>query len=123
MEHCLLRTTRVTYTVGIDFGTESARSVLVDCSDGLEVATCVYEYANGVIDQCLPAPDEDVVLPSDWALQDPRDYMRALEQVRPLLNDAGVAAEQVKRDRDRFSPRARCCQHSVMARPYLCSMI
>ena len=48
------------YTVGIDFGTESGRAVLVDCDDGRELATAVYPYRNGVVDQHLPPPDDDV---------------------------------------------------------------
>jgi L-ribulokinase len=85
-----------TYTVGIDFGTESARAVLVDCSDGTELATQVYRYANGVIDQRLPPPDEDVVLEPDWALQDPQDYVRALKETVPaLLAETGVAPTSV----------------------------
>jgi L-ribulokinase len=85
----------MTYVLGIDFGTESARAVLVDCADGAEVATRVHQYANGVIDEHLPAPDADVPLGPDWALQDPRDYVRALQEVRPLLSDAGIAAAEV----------------------------
>jgi len=38
------------YTIGIDFGTESARAVLVRLSDGAELASAVSEYADGVID-------------------------------------------------------------------------
>ena len=30
------------YAVGVDFGTESGRAVLVDCEDGGELATAVY---------------------------------------------------------------------------------
>jgi L-ribulokinase len=33
------------YTIGIDFGTESGRAVLVDVASGEEVATCVHPYA------------------------------------------------------------------------------
>ena len=44
------------YAVGIDFGTESGRAVLVDVADGRELATAVYRYANGVIDEHLPQP-------------------------------------------------------------------
>ena len=61
------------YAVGLDFGTESGRAVLVDLASGAEIAAAIHEYANGVIDRRLPAPDTDVVLEPDWALQDPDD--------------------------------------------------
>jgi L-ribulokinase len=77
------------YAVGVDFGTESGRAVLVDCADGSEVATAVYPYANGVIDERLP--DGDVELEPDWALQDPEDYLRTFQQAVPrLLAETGV---------------------------------
>src|SRR5579862_1971216 len=79
------------YSIGIDYGTESARAVLVDCADGRELATAVHQYANGVIDERLPAPDEDVALGHDWALQDPRDYVAALREAVPAaVAQAGV---------------------------------
>src|SRR5262249_38533703 len=73
------------YTVGVDFGTESGRAVLVDCADGRELATTVYPYANGVIDERLPEPNAHVELEPDWALQDPADYLRTLEHVVPAV--------------------------------------
>ena len=42
------------FALGIDYGTESARALLVDVADGNEVATAVYEYSNGVITEALP---------------------------------------------------------------------
>jgi L-ribulokinase len=83
------------YSIGVDFGTESGRAVLVDVSNGRELATVVHPYANGVIDQHLPAPDEDVRLPPDWALQDPEDYLDTFRAVRRLLAEAGVSAADV----------------------------
>ena len=84
------------YAVGIDFGTESGRAVLVDCTDGHELATAVYPYRNGVIDECLPPPHDDVRLEPDWALQDPEDYVRTLQETVPrLLTDAGVEPADV----------------------------
>ena len=84
------------YAVGIDFGTESGRAVLVDVATGEEVATAVHEYANGVIDERLPAPHDHVRLPADWALQDPADYIATMRTVVPeVLRSAGAAADDV----------------------------
>ena len=48
-------------------------------------------YANGVIDERLPAPHDDVELEPDWALQDPEDYVRTLEDAVPaVLAETGV---------------------------------
>ena len=78
-----------TYAVGIDFGTESGRAVLVDCSEGQELGTTVYTYRHGVIDERLP--DDGVALEPDWALQDPEDYVRSLQETVPaLLAETGV---------------------------------
>jgi L-ribulokinase len=86
----------VSLSLGVDFGTESARAVLVDCADGREIGTSVEPYRNGVIDARLPAPDDDVELEPDWALQDPRDYVRGFEDsVRRVLADADVSPDDV----------------------------
>ena len=42
------------YTLGIDFGTESGRAVLMEVGTGKEIVTSIYPYANGVIDKKLP---------------------------------------------------------------------
>jgi L-ribulokinase len=82
---------RTKYAIGIDFGTESGRAIIVDCANGRELATAVYRYRNGVIDEHLPEPHDDVRLDPDWALQDPEDYMRTLEETVPsLLAQTGV---------------------------------
>jgi L-ribulokinase len=79
------------YAIGVDFGTESARALLVDCADGQELATAVYPYRNGVIDEHLPEPHEHVRLEPDWALQDPEDYLRTFAATVPaLLAETGV---------------------------------
>jgi L-ribulokinase len=84
------------YAIGIDFGTESGRAVLVDVSTGREMATEIYQYQNGVVDERLPAPDDDVRLEHDWALQDPLDYIRTLQRtVPPVVRRAGVEAADV----------------------------
>jgi L-ribulokinase len=79
------------YAVGVDFGTESGRAVLVDCADGRELATRVQPYRHGVLDEALPPPYDHVALEPDWALQDPEDYVRTLQEtVPPLLDETGV---------------------------------
>jgi L-ribulokinase len=73
------------YAIGVDFGTESGRAILVDVADGRQIATAVQPYLNGVIDERLPYPDDDVILPHDWALQDPDDYLRVLQLAVPTV--------------------------------------
>lgn len=82
------------YSVGVDFGTESGRALLVEVGSGREVATAVYPYSNGVIDEKLP--ESGVPLEPDWALQDPEDYLRVFQNAIPqVLRDSGVDAADV----------------------------
>ncbi|MEP7292573.1 MAG: ribulokinase, partial [Chloroflexota bacterium] len=82
------------YTIGIDYGTESGRAVVVDTRDGREVASAVHAYSNGVIDAHLPGSDRP--LPPEWALQDPNDYLEVLKNAVPAaLKAAGVSADEV----------------------------
>jgi len=84
------------FAIGVDFGTESGRSVLVNVADGRELATAVYRYRNGVIDEHLPAPHDRIRLESDWALQDPEDYIRTFQETVPrLLAETGVEPSHV----------------------------
>ena len=88
--------TRKAYSIGIDFGTESGRAVIVDCADGRECASSVYAYRHGVIDERLPPPHDAVALEPDWALQDPADYVRTLRETIPaLLAETGIDPAQV----------------------------
>lgn len=84
------------YTIGIDFGTESGRAVLVEVATGREVASSVYPYLHGVIDEVLPVPGKTIRLDPDWALQDPMDYIRTLQHTVPaVLAETGVDPEDV----------------------------
>jgi L-ribulokinase len=77
------------YAIGVDFGTESGRAVLVEVETGREVGTSVYPYSHGVIDEALP--ESGVALEPDWALQDPEDYLRVFQIAVPaLLEQSGV---------------------------------
>ena len=84
------------YTIGIDFGTESGRAVLVETKTGKEIATSIYSYENGVIDEKLPLAGAPVQLEPEWALQDPQDYIRTFQNAVPdMLSLAGVDSEDV----------------------------
>ncbi len=82
------------YAIGVDFGTESGRAVLVDVADGREIANAVHSYANGVVDETLPGTG--IRLEPDWALQDPNDYLEVFKQAIPaVLAEGGVDPEDV----------------------------
>lgn len=82
------------YTIGVDFGSLSCRAVLVDTANGNELASTTSAYAHAVMDSTLSATGE--VLPANFALQDPADYIESLAAVLPqVIRDAGVDRHEV----------------------------
>lgn len=81
------------YAIGVDFGTQSGRAVLVELGTARELATAVKPYTHGVMDEQLP---DGTKLPPDWALEYPGDYIEVLEQTIPaVIKEAGVPVEDV----------------------------
>ena len=82
------------YSIGIDFGTLSGRVLLVDNSNGKEIASAEKAYRHGVIDRYLP--DGKTKLGSDWALQHPQDYLDVLRECIPaVLEKANIKPDKV----------------------------
>jgi len=77
---------REKYAIGIDYGTESGRVVLVRLADGAEIADHVTPYPHNVIDERLPGTD--IRLEPDWALQHPADYIEVLRRSVPAVMQA-----------------------------------
>ena len=70
----------VRYTIGIDYGTNSVRALVVAVATGEEVGTGVFDYPSGERGILLDRDDRDV------ARQNPQDYLDGLEQsVRTAL--------------------------------------
>jgi L-ribulokinase len=69
------------YTIGVDFGTESGRALVVRVRDGAELGSAVHNYADGVIDEHLPG--DKTPLPPEWALQNPDDYIAVYQNAVP----------------------------------------
>lgn len=81
------------YAIGIDFGSLSARTVVVDIKTGEEKSESVFEYPHGVMDEYLCGGTEK--LPPQTALQHPRDYIDALKKTIPeALEKAGISNEE-----------------------------
>jgi L-ribulokinase len=82
------------YTLGLDYGTNSVRALIVDTTNGREIATAVWDYEHG---------DAGVVLARDpnLARQHPGDYIKGAEiSIRGALSAArknarGFKTEQV----------------------------
>jgi L-ribulokinase len=80
--------------IGLDFGTEAVRAVLIDSDHGERLSSAARSYANGVIDVVLPG--EGLTLGSGWALQDPTDWLISVEDVvREVVDRAGVSGQDV----------------------------
>ena len=75
------------YSIGLDYGTNSARALVVDCSNGREIGTAVVDYPSG---------QQGILLnPSDHHLarQNPADYVFALEKATLEALAAAKAAD------------------------------
>lgn len=82
------------YTIGVDYGTQSGRAVLVEVKTGKEIATSVKVYPHGVMDQFLP--DGLTKLKQDWALEHPQDYLDVLSQTIPaVIKEAKIKSEDI----------------------------
>jgi len=79
------------FAIGVDYGTNSVRAVVVDCSDGSSVGTCVFNYPSGHQGVILDSSDHHL------ARQSPADYIEGLE-----TSVKGALAEAA--NRDGFSP-------------------
>ena len=75
------------YTIGLDYGTNSARALVVDCADGREIGTAVVDYPSGNQGILLKSSDHHL------ARQNPADYVFALEKATLLALEAARAAE------------------------------
>lgn len=92
----------LSYAIGIDFGTQSGRALLVDMADGCEIATAVHPYTSGVIDRTLPESGKP--LPPDWALQDPDDDITVLQQAIPIAQQSNPRlSPQINAGKHRYS--------------------
>ena len=80
------------YTIGLDYGTNSVRAMLVDTADGREVATAIWNYEHG---------HSGVVLGRDpnLARQHPADYVKGAEiTIKQALAEAGRSVRGFRPD-------------------------
>ncbi len=81
------------YTIGLDFGTNSVRALLVNTATGEEIATAIFDYRHGNSGVILDPKDPNL------ARQHPQDYLDGAEiSIRQLLADGqaqGVTPDQI----------------------------
>src|SRR5476651_1739431 len=82
------------FTLGIDYGTNSVRCLVVRCADGAEIGSCVVNYPSGREGILLDPKDHHL------ARQHPGDYLVGLEKsvcgaLAQARRQRGFAAERV----------------------------
>ncbi|MGE7931236.1 ribulokinase [Viridibacillus arvi] len=81
------------YVIGIDFGSESGRAVLVDSENGDIIKVAEMSYPNGVLTKSLNGKP----LKANMVLQNPNDYVEVLTTtVRSLLEETKVDPNYIK---------------------------
>ena len=76
------------YTIGLDYGTNSVRCLIVDVTNGNELGTSVYEYETGEAGIILDPADHNL------ARQNPADYIKGLEEtVKAAIAEAKNAVK------------------------------
>src|SRR6266498_3769631 len=83
----VLASARSVCTLGLDYGTNSVRALVVRCADGAELGSAVVDYSRGHQGVLLDPKDHNV------ARQHPGDYLVGLEKAAR----AALAAAQKKR--------------------------
>ena len=75
----------MSYTIGLDYGTNSCRCVIVNAANGEEVGTAIYEYETGEHGIILDKRDHNV------ARQNPADYIKGIEvTIKKAMSAAGI---------------------------------
>jgi L-ribulokinase len=69
------------FLIGLDFGTESARGVLIDVVTGSQMGHHVHPYRHGVV----TGEFRSMALPPNFVLQVPSDFIEAAEVVLTVL--------------------------------------
>ena len=82
-----------TYAIGVDYGTNSVRAVIADCSDGHLVGTAVFNYPSGEDGVLLDARVPHL------ARQNPADYLDGLRASVAGALDAADREAEFARDR------------------------
>lgn len=81
------------YSIGVDYGSESARALLLNIKTGEEVASEMIEYPHLVMSEELPCGKK---LEPFWALQHPKDYVDTLEYVvKKIIKKTKVSPEDI----------------------------
>jgi len=78
------------YVIGLDYGSDSVRAVLLEASTGDELATSVHHYRRwSAGDYCDPSTNQ--------FRQHPWDHIEGLEKtITTIINDSGVPGQYVK---------------------------